>query len=66
MVSTEEVAQTLRSLALKYGVCIEPKPLQIEIMRKLLNSESVFGVLPTGYGKSYCFGWFSALLDEVS
>ena len=41
------------------------KDKQKEVMMALMNGENVFGVLPTGYGKSICYGLFGELMDMV-
>jgi Lhr-like helicase len=39
---------------------------QREIIRSVLKGEHVFGVLPTGFGKSACFGILPDAFDLVS
>ena len=34
----------------------EVKELQFKVMLEILNGRDVFAVLPTGYGKSLCYG----------
>ena len=41
------------------------KEKQKEIMQALLNEKDVFGILPTGYGKSACFGTFPTAYQKV-
>jgi ATP-dependent DNA helicase RecQ len=42
-----------------YGNGSDLKPLQSEILSALAQGESVFGALPTGYGKTLCY-WLPA------
>ena len=41
------------------------RPLQRDVMQELLDHNHVFAVLPTGYGKSVCFGAFPAAYQKV-
>lgn len=43
----------------------ELKEQQAIVINKLLENKHVFAILPTGYGKSECFGLFSAIKDQV-
>ena len=42
------------------------KEEQKNILTHLLRKEHVFAILPTGYGKSACFGLFGGLMDKVN
>ena len=42
------------------------KKEQKDILETLYKGRNVFGVMPTGYGKSHCFGLFAQFLKEVS
>ena len=44
---------------------ISLKEKQKEIIMALMEGKNVFGVLPTGYGKSACFGLFGQVMDKV-
>ena len=41
------------------------KEKQREVIDALLNNQHVFAILPTGYGKSVCFGTFPAAYKKV-
>ena len=41
------------------------KEKQKDVMEALLQDKDVFGILPTGYGKSACFGTFPAAYKKV-
>ena len=41
------------------------KSKQQEILSKLLQQENVLAILPTGYGKSACYGLFIQLSKQV-
>ena len=36
------------------------------IIKNLLKGQNVLGILPTGFGKSACFGLVGQLMDKVS
>ena len=42
-----------------------PKKEQLEIIHGFLNGRDVFGVLPTGFGKSLCYACLPILFDEL-
>ena len=41
------------------------KDLQREIIHEVVVGRDVFAVLPTGYGKSLCYGCLPFLFDEI-
>ena len=43
----------------------ELKEEQVEVLSLLLKNNNVFGVLPTGFGKSLLFTLFTLMMDEV-
>lgn len=43
-----------------------PKKEQLEIITGFLNGRDVFGVLPTGFGKSLCYACLPVLFDELN
>ena len=45
---------------------ISLKPQQREIVHHILAKKNVFVQLPTGYGKSLCFGIVPLVLDKVN
>ncbi|XP_038047154.1 Werner syndrome ATP-dependent helicase-like [Patiria miniata] len=48
------------------GVPYNLKPEQIQIIRSVLERrKNVFGLLPTGFGKSDCYGWLSSIMDKI-
>lgn len=50
----------------KYGLNVTLKPQQTDIISYLLDGCDVFGLLPTGFGKSMTYIFVPLILDEVS
>ena len=47
---------------------LSPYPLreeQREIIKSLVSGHNVFGISPTGFGKSLCFGLLPAVMNKV-
>ena len=42
----------------------EIKSLQLEVVPAIATGQDVFGVLPTGYGKSLCYACFPILREH--
>ena len=42
------------------------KPMQREVLSQLLKQENIFAILPTGYGKSVCYGLYIHIMRIVS
>lgn len=49
----------------KFGFKIELKPEQLEIIKSVIEGKDVFGLLPTGFGKSMTYIFIPLVLDEV-
>ncbi len=49
----------------RLSIGFDLKPAQLEVMQNVFNGRNCFGILPTGYGKSACYGYFPAIFDEV-
>ncbi len=62
----EDLLPAYRELCKKYSFPEKLKEEQLEITLSLLNNSHTFGVLPTGYGKSLCFGLPPLIQDMVS
>ncbi|XP_065892414.1 uncharacterized protein [Dysidea avara] len=43
----------------------EVKDLQMKVISEVLSGHDVFAVLPTGYGKSLCYGCLPLAFDEI-
>ena len=43
----------------------EVKDLQMKVISEVLSGHDVFAVLPTGYGKSLCYGCLPLVFDEI-
>ena len=43
----------------------EMKPEQEELVNEFISGRDVFGILPTGFGKSLCYGCLSLVFDEL-
>ena len=41
------------------------KPKQLEVVMGVLKGHDVFGVLPTGFGKSLCFASLPSIFDQL-
>ena len=41
------------------------KDLQYEVIEEILGGRDVFTVLPTGFGKSFCYGCLPWIFDKV-
>lgn len=50
----------------RYFLVPELKERQYELLAKVLNRESVLGILPTGYGKSLVFQLFSIIVPRTT
>ena len=42
------------------------KEKQVEVVEKFLSGHDIFGVLPTGYGKSLCYACLPGAFDRLS
>lgn len=61
--AVEVVADTV---AKRLGYLEGLKDLQLQVISGLVGGRDVFGVLPTGYGKSLCFGCLPWVFDEIN
>ena len=41
------------------------KELQFDIVQKVVTGYNIFAVLPTGFGKSLCYGCLPLVFDEM-
>ena len=41
------------------------KELQRKVIKEVIKGSDVFAVLPTGYGKSLCYGCMPLVFDEI-
>jgi ATP-dependent DNA helicase RecQ len=41
------------------------KPLQLKIVDAVVRGDDVFGILPTGYGKSLCYTCLPLVYDNL-
>ena len=58
--------ETLDYFTRRYFPVPELKDAQYEILVKILNQESVLGILPTGYGKSLVFQLYALLIPRTT
>ena len=42
------------------------KPEQMKVVEAYVQGRDVFAVLPTGYGKSLCYGCFSIVFNKLT
>lgn len=61
-----DVKELLQLVNTKYDWHYILKPEQANIIELVLKGKNVFGILPTGYGKSLTYMLPPLLLDEVS
>ena len=59
-----EVREAARSAAKELGYP-SLKPEQLEVVEIFVKGRDVFAVLPTGYGKSLCFGCLPIVFDKL-
>lgn len=60
----ERLTTAISNAARKLGYQ-ELKPEQKIIVESFVSGRDVFGILPTGYGKSLCFACLPLVFDEV-
>ena len=60
-----ELASNLITIAVQKLGYKEPKKEQIDIIHGFMNGRDVFGILPTGFGKSLCYPCLPILFDEL-
>ena len=56
----------MQKLCDSLGLGVVLKDKQVEVIEELMKGNSVFAMLPTGYGKSLCFWLPPLLLAKVS
>ncbi|XP_060070721.1 ATP-dependent DNA helicase RecQ-like [Ylistrum balloti] len=47
----------------KYGIDFDPKPEQLQVAKYIIEKQNVIGLLPTGYGKTFCAALSSMLVN---
>jgi len=60
------VEEAFRIVKQKYSIKFDLKSEQFEIINAVVTKQNVFGILPTGFGKSATFVLPPLILDEVS
>ena len=60
-----ELASNLITTAVQKLGYRAPKKEQVDIIHGFLNGRDVFGILPTGFGKSLCYACLPMLFDEL-
>ena len=55
----------IRGAAEELGYC-DMKPEQLQLVRKFVEGNDVFAVLPTGFGKSLCYACLPLVFDSIS
>jgi len=74
MISSEDLSKDLREDSwIKSAVdkatqvlgCRAVKELQWKVISEVLTGHDIFAVLPTGYGKSLCYGCLPLAFDEI-
>ena len=59
-----EIRDAARSAARELGYA-NLKPEQLDVVEAFVKGRDVFAVLPTGYGKSLCFGCLPLVFDKL-
>ena len=59
-----EIRDAARSAARELGYA-NLKPEQLDVLEAFVKGRDVFAVLPTGYGKSLCFGCLPLVFDTL-
>ena len=59
-----EIREAVKSAAKELGYP-DLKPEQLDVMETFVKGRDVFAVLPTGYGKSLCFGCLPIVFDKL-
>ena len=65
MTSEKKIQEAVAHAALALGYH-NLREKQVEVVESFVRRNDVFGVLPTGYGKSLCYGSLPAILDNLS
>lgn len=60
----DELERTIVRAAKQLGYS-SIKELQLEVIKKIIIGHDVFAVLPTGFGKSLCYGYLPLVFDEI-
>ena len=59
-----EIREAAKSAAKELGY-LDLKPEQLEVVETFVKGRDLFAVLPTGYGKSPCFGCLPIVFDKL-
>ena len=59
-----EIQETARTAARELGYP-DLKPEQLDVVKTFVSGRDVFAVLPTGYGKSLCYGCLPIVFDKL-
>ena len=65
MTSEKKIQEAVAHAALALGYP-SLREKQVEVVESFVRGNDVFGVLPTGYGKSLCYGCLPATFDYLS
>ena len=57
------VEEIVERVARKLGYVLKEE--QSQVINALIREDDVFGVLPTGFGKSLCYGCLPLVFDEI-
>ena len=61
-----EFQEALAAVVRELQICYTLKEEQLQILRNSSKGKHTVGILPTGFGKSDCFGLFTPLIEQVS
>ena len=64
MANNQEVLSAAEKIARFLGYT-ELKEGQRQILNEIMKKRDVFGILPTGYGKSLCYACIPLLFDDI-
>ncbi|XP_060078265.1 ATP-dependent DNA helicase RecQ-like [Ylistrum balloti] len=60
-----ELKEKFNTVKGRYNIKFEPKPEQFEAAKCIIEKKNVIGLLPTGYGKTFC-AVLSAMLADIA
>ena len=60
-----DIKRAANAISNKFGH-FSVKLEQLQVVSSILNGRNVFAVLPTGYGKSFCYSCLPYMFDTIS
>ena len=63
--TSEDIERAANTISKKFGH-FSIKSEQLQVVSSILNGRDVFAVLPTGYGKSFCYSCLPYMFDTIA